>query len=163
MMEHKSQLFFEIAPQEENLQPALVTFDDESVDENGEKVLKVRLDKWLWAARFFKTRPLARAAIELGKILYNGQKTTPSKEIELGAMITLKQGRNRKVVSIRGLSTRRRNLEEGSALYEEIESVYTDFFDETEENVKSKRPVRFLRRNMHHDTANQFKNHEAKE
>ena len=158
MMERKSRVVFEIAPQEENL-PALITFDDEYTVVNGERILKVRLDKWLWAARFFKTRPLARAAIEQGKILYDGQKSTPGKEIEVGAVVTLNQGRHRKSVAIRGLSTRRRNLDEGHALYEEIESIYTnnieitvtsddDFFNRADNGVPVRKAVRYLRRSM---------------
>ena len=48
---------------------------------------EVRLDKWLWAARFYKTRSIAKAMIEGGKVHYNGQRTKVSKTVEVGAMI----------------------------------------------------------------------------
>lgn len=60
----------------------------------------VRLDKWLWAARFYKTRSLARNMVEGGKVHYNGQRTKPSKSVELGAQITLRQGHDEKTVII---------------------------------------------------------------
>ena len=54
----------------------------------------VRLDKWLWAARFYKTRSIAKEMIEGGKVHYNGQRTKPSKIVEVGAKIKLRQGIN---------------------------------------------------------------------
>lgn len=91
-----------------------------------ERVLKVRLDKWLWAARFFKTRALARLAVETKKVTYcvNGQKVSklsPSREIEVGAMLTIQHGRFTKIIIIKGLSTRRRSTEEALLLFEETE------------------------------------------
>ncbi len=53
---------------------------------------KVRLDKWLWAARFYKTRTLAKEAIEGGKVHYNHQRTKPGKLVEPGATVTLRLG-----------------------------------------------------------------------
>ena len=50
---------------------------------------EVRLDKWLWAARFYKTRSIAKAMIEGGKVHYNGQRAKVSKNVEIGAMIKL--------------------------------------------------------------------------
>ena len=52
---------------------------------------EIRLDKWLWAARFCKTRALARSMIEGGKVHYNGQRTKPGKQVEVGATIRLRQ------------------------------------------------------------------------
>ena len=52
--------------------------------------VEVRLDKWLWAARFYKTRALAREMIEGGKVHYNGQRSKPSKIVELNATLTLR-------------------------------------------------------------------------
>lgn len=95
---------------------------EDAVSSEGEgRNLKVRLDKWLWAARFYKTRALARAAVESGRILYNGQPTNPSLEIEVGCTINIIFGkRNQKQLVIRGLSTRRRNANEANELYTEI-------------------------------------------
>lgn len=84
-----------------------------------ERELKVRLDKWLWAARFFKTRALARAAVESGKVFYNGQRAKPSREIQVGASLQIRQGRFEKSVLITGLSTRRRSAQEATELFEE--------------------------------------------
>lgn len=86
-----------------------------------ERELKVRLDKWLWAARFFKTRALARAAVEQGKVFYNGERSKPSREIEIGALLQVRHGRFEKTVIVKGLSTRRRSTEEALSLFEETE------------------------------------------
>lgn len=91
----------------------------ESLDDSRELI--VRLDKWLWAARFFKTRAVARLAVEKGKVLYNGDRVKASREIELGATICIQQGRMQKTIIVRGLSTRRRGTEESIQLFEETE------------------------------------------
>ena len=80
---------------------------------------KVRLDKWLWAARFFKTRSLAKQAIEGGKVHYNGSRSKVSKEVELGATLTIRQGRDEKEVAIIALSDQRRGATEARLLYRE--------------------------------------------
>ena len=66
---------------------------------------KLRLDKWLWAARFFKTRSLAKAAIEGGKVHLGGQRVKVSKEISVGDTLQIRQGWDEKVV--RGAGTER--------------------------------------------------------
>ena len=53
---------------------------------------KVRIDKWLWAARFFKTRSLAKAAIENGKVHIDGNKSKASRQLEVGTVLTIRQG-----------------------------------------------------------------------
>lgn len=84
----------------------------------------VRLDKWLWAARFYKTRALAREMIEGGKVHYNGQRSKPSKLVELNATITLRQGNDERTVIIKGITEQRRPATEAVELYEETaESV----------------------------------------
>ncbi|EKO4005558.1 ribosome-associated heat shock protein Hsp15 [Vibrio fluvialis] len=84
----------------------------------------VRLDKWLWAARFYKTRSLARNMVDGGKIHYNGQRTKPSKLVEVGAIITLRQGNEEKTVVIERVSEQRRGAPEAQTLYSETaESV----------------------------------------
>ena len=62
--------------------------------------VEVRLDKWLWAARFYKTRALAREMIEGGKVHYNGQRSKPSKIVELNATLTLRQGNDERTVIV---------------------------------------------------------------
>ncbi|OOV88823.1 ribosome-associated heat shock protein Hsp15 [Oceanospirillum linum] len=80
---------------------------------------KVRLDKWLWAARFFKTRALAKKAIEGGKVHYNGDRCKSSKMAEIGAMLTLPQGWDEKRIEIIALSDQRRGAPEAALLYKE--------------------------------------------
>ncbi|WP_230409171.1 ribosome-associated heat shock protein Hsp15 [Zooshikella harenae] len=82
---------------------------------------KLRLDKWLWAARFFKTRALAKAAIEGGKVHYNGNRTKPSKEPIVGDTLTIRQGWDDKTVVITDLSQQRRGASEAQQLYYETE------------------------------------------
>ncbi|TNC80315.1 MAG: ribosome-associated heat shock protein Hsp15 [Oleiphilus sp.] len=81
--------------------------------------VKVRLDKWLWAARFFKTRTLAKDAIEGGKAHYNGQRSKPGKLVEVGATIKVRQGWFDKVVIVRSLSDKRQTASIAQTLYEE--------------------------------------------
>ncbi len=80
---------------------------------------QVRLDKWLWAARFFKTRSLAKTAIEGGKVHYNGARSKVSKIVELEAEIKLRQGWDEKTVIVKALSDQRRGAPEAQKLYEE--------------------------------------------
>ncbi|PAV24815.1 RNA-binding protein [Tamilnaduibacter salinus] len=82
---------------------------------------RVRLDKWLWAARFYKTRSIAKAAIEGGKVHYNQHRTKPGKMVEEGATVRLKQGTQEKVVVIDRLSEVRRGAPEAQTLYHETE------------------------------------------
>lgn len=81
----------------------------------------VRLDKWLWAARFFKTRGLAKKAIEGGKVHYNGARAKTSKTVERGALIRVPQGRDILEVEVVALSDQRRGAPEARALYRETE------------------------------------------
>lgn len=80
---------------------------------------KVRIDKWLWAARFFKTRALAKAAIEGGKVHIDRQRTKPSKEITIGVTLQIRQGWEEKTVEVIALSDQRRGAPEAATLYRE--------------------------------------------
>ena len=80
---------------------------------------KPRLDKWLWAARFFKTRALAKAAIEGGKVHYGGERSKPSKEPKIGDELQVRQGYDQRTVVIRAISMVRRGAPEAQLLYEE--------------------------------------------
>ena len=85
---------------------------------------KLRLDKWLWAARFFKTRSLAKAAIEGGKVHLAGQRVKVSREICVGDILKIKQGWDSKDILVKKLSDQRRGASEAQTLYEETpESV----------------------------------------
>jgi ribosome-associated heat shock protein Hsp15 len=79
----------------------------------------VRLDKWLWAARFFKTRALAKKAIEGGKVHYDGGRVKTSKGIEVGTLIKVPQGRDILEIKVLALSDQRRGAPEARALYRE--------------------------------------------
>lgn len=82
---------------------------------------KVRLDKWLWAARFYKTRAIAKQMIDGGKVHYNGQRTKCSRHVEIGATIQIRQGFDEKVVIVMALSDTRRGAPEAQKLYRETE------------------------------------------
>ncbi|UEA17925.1 ribosome-associated heat shock protein Hsp15 [Pasteurella canis] len=81
----------------------------------------VRLDKWLWAARFYKTRTIAKEMIDGGKVHYNGQRTKPNKHVEVGGIIKLRQGNEEKEVEVTALSSQRRGAPEAQLLYKETE------------------------------------------
>lgn len=79
----------------------------------------VRLDKWLWAARFYKTRSLARDAVQSGKVQYNGQRSKPGKIVELGASIKVPQGYDIKDVEVLQLKEQRQAAPLAQLLYQE--------------------------------------------
>ena len=81
----------------------------------------VRLDKWLWAARFYKTRTLAKEMIDGGKVHYNGQRSKPNKIVEVGATLKIRQGSDEKEIVVFALSTQRRGAPEAQLLYRETE------------------------------------------
>lgn len=81
----------------------------------------VRLDKWLWAARFYKTRTLAKEMIDGGKVHYNGQRSKPNKIVEVGATLKVRQGSDEKEIVVLALSTQRRGTPEAQQLYRETE------------------------------------------
>lgn len=85
------------------------------------KTAKVRVDKWLWAARFFKTRSLAKAAIEGGKVQLEGQRVKVSREIAIGDRLTIRQGWDEKDITILCLSDQRGPASTAQTLYEESE------------------------------------------
>ena len=95
---------------------------------------KVRLDKWLWAARFFKTRSLASEAIKGGKVAVNGHRAKPSREVEVGDTLVLRQGFDQKTVIVQALSDRR-----GPA------TVAQKLYTETAESVTAREQERELR------------------
>lgn len=90
------------------------------------EIEKLRLDKWLWAARFFKTRTIAKAAIEGGKVHFNGQRVKVSKEIQVGDQLKIRQGFDEKIITVKVLNDRRRPAPEAQLLYAETtESIST--------------------------------------
>ena len=82
---------------------------------------RLRIDKWLWAARFFKTRSLAAQAVEGGRVQINGERVKPAKDVTAGDEVVVDIGGLEWVIEVRGLSTRRGPAEEARRLYEERE------------------------------------------
>ena len=98
--------------------------DTDSTTKNS-SLQKVRLDKWLWAARFYRTRSLAKQAIEGGKVHFSGSRVKTSKEISVGDELTIRQGSatamTEKTVVVKDLSVQRGNATLAQNLYEETE------------------------------------------
>ena len=82
----------------------------------------VRMDKWLWAARFFKTRSLSATACELGRIESNGQPAKPSREVHIGDLLEVKNPSGAFQVEVLGLSEMRGPAPIARTLYRETEA-----------------------------------------
>jgi ribosome-associated heat shock protein Hsp15 len=114
----------------------------------------VRIDKWLWAARFFKTRTLAARSCELGRITYNGQPAKPAREVHIGDMLRIRNDTGDFTVEVLGLSDMRGPAAIAQALYMETfeskvlrqkqaeERKTMPFFDALSEGKPSKRDRR---------------------
>lgn len=83
---------------------------------------KYRIDKWLWAARFFKTRALAASAVESGKVLVSGARVKPAKTINIGDKLEIRLGQYRFEIEVAGLSSKRGGAPEAQKLYVESET-----------------------------------------
>lgn len=79
----------------------------------------VRLDKWLWAARFYRTRSIAKQAIESGHVRYEGERAKVGRAVRIGAVISARQGSDDREVIVRALSALRQGAPEAQKLYEE--------------------------------------------
>jgi len=84
-----------------------------------------RLDKWLWAARFYKTRALAKQMIDGGKVFYNGQRTKSGKAVSLGDKILLRQSYEEREVIVIALADSRRDATFAQTLYQETPTSVT--------------------------------------
>lgn len=82
----------------------------------------MRIDKWLWAARFYKTRALAVEEIDKGRVLVNNQAIKPAREVRAGDSITVRQGPVVRTVLLKGLSNQRGPASVAQQLYEETEA-----------------------------------------
>ena len=91
---------------------------DKQIEQNNESI---RIDKWLWAARFFKTRSLAADAVTGGKIDVNGARAKPSRIIRLGDKLSIRRGPYESTVVVKGLAKVRGPASEAQLLYEETE------------------------------------------
>ena len=81
----------------------------------------IRIDKWLWAARFFKTRTLAQDEVGLGRVLMNGQRLKPSRDVKVGDRLEIRRGDEVFHVVVEGLSAQRGPASEAQKLYRETE------------------------------------------
>jgi len=79
----------------------------------------VRLDRWLWAARLYKTRAIAKQAVEGGKVHSGGDRLKPGREISVGMQLTVRQGWDERTLLVTGLSETRRGASEAALLYQE--------------------------------------------
>lgn len=119
---------------------------------------RVRLDKWLWAARFFKTRALATEAVTGGRVHVGGQRVKPSRAIRLGETLRIQRDSSEYIVIVRALSERRGPAREAALLYEET----AESRQQREERVEQHRlqamtsprsegrPTKQDRRRIHH-------------
>ncbi|HJP61601.1 MAG TPA: RNA-binding S4 domain-containing protein [Gemmatimonadaceae bacterium] len=88
---------------------------------SSDEITRVRLDKWLWAARFFKTRGIAAQAIETGKVEVNGERAKRAKQLQVGDQLRIRIGPYHHVVKVRALSERRGPPAVAATLFEESE------------------------------------------
>ena len=117
----------------------------------------VRIDKWLWACRFFKTRSLAKQNIDGGKVKVNNVRAKPSRDLQVGDLVQFRHGWDERTVTVLALSDQRRGASEAQRLYEETEESISD----REKNaamrkasgksmlVSDRRPTKKERRQIH--------------
>ena len=82
----------------------------------------IRLDKWLWAARFFKTRPLATEAVNGGRVHLNGHRVKPGRAVQVGDTLRIQRGPVTYEIIVKGINKQRRPASEMDQLYEETEA-----------------------------------------
>lgn len=92
----------------------------------------VRIDKWLWAARFFKTRSLAADAVNGGKVHINGQRCKPGKEVKVGDLISVSKDQSTWEITVTDLNKQRRPAKEAVQLYSEDETSLKKRLDQAE-------------------------------
>jgi ribosome-associated heat shock protein Hsp15 len=90
----------------------------------------IRLDKWLWAARFFKTRPLATEAVNGGRVHLNGHRVKPGRLVHIGDALRIQRGSLNYEIIVKGINKQRRPASEMDQLYEE-----------TQESIESRRQM----------------------
>ena len=101
---------------------------------------RVRLDKWLWAARFFKTRTLATEAVDGGRVQVNGERAKPSRVVHPGDLLAIRIGPYAWTITVTGLSSRRGPATEARTLYTESDQSRLAR-EETIARIKAARPV----------------------
>jgi len=118
---------------------------------------KIRLDKWLWAARFFKKRALATEAIEGGHVHLNGTRVKPARAVQVGDELRVRRGQEEFTVTVLALSTQRGPASVASGLYEENEASRAAREQQAEERrlmrlanpQPARRPDKRSRRQIH--------------
>ena len=90
-----------------------------------QELTSIRIDKWLWAARFFKTRSLAQHAVELGRIHLDGQKVKPAREVKPGDLLKIERGEETFEIEVIGISSIRGSVPIAQQLYVETEASRT--------------------------------------
>ncbi len=118
-------------------------------------IASVRLDKWLWAARFYKTRSLAKEAIDAGHVRYEGQRSKVAKEVAIGAEISVRRGQDEIQVIVRERSDQRLAAPFARLLYAETDASKVRRAREAElraaadNEISSDRPNKLQRRLIH--------------
>ena len=121
-------------------------------------MIKVRIDKWLWAARFFKTRSLAKKALDGGKVHCDSKRVKASKEITVGTTLYIRQGYTVKEVEVIGLSDQRRGASEAALLYQETpesverrlnQSIQRKILGDCDKIHHQQKPTKKQRRQIH--------------
>ena len=118
---------------------------------------KMRIDKWLWAARFYKTRTLAAEEIDKGRVQINGQDVKPARDVKAGDTLSLRQGPVLRVVVVKGLSMQRGAAPVAQLLYEETQESVSNRLQAAEQrrlagepadSIEHGRPTKRDRRSM---------------
>lgn len=104
----------------------------------------IRLDKWLWAARFFKTRALATEAIAGGKVHVNGERVKPSKKIDVDVMLEITQGPVHKIVIVKRIFDKRGPASVAQTMYEETEQSQ-------EKRESQQEQMKYMRMGLQHE------------
>ena len=120
-------------------------------------IKSVRIDKWLWACRFFKTRSLSKQAIDGGKVTVNGVRAKPSREIQIDDLVQFRLGWDERTVQVRVLSDQRRGAPIAQTYYEEtpdsVESRKRSAAERKAQGasmlVSDQRPTKKQRRQIH--------------
>jgi ribosome-associated heat shock protein Hsp15 len=101
----------------------------------------LRIDKWLWAARFYKTRSLASEEVSKNRVQINGQDAKPSREVKVGVTLSIRQGTLEKTVIVKGISAMRGSAPEAQMLYEETAESLAKRTREAELNRLAREPA----------------------
>ena len=101
----------------------------------------LRIDKWLWATRFYKTRSLASEEVSKNRVQINGQDAKPSREVKVGVTLSIRQGAVEKTVIVKGLSAQRGPAPVAQLLYEETAESLAKRTLEAERNHLAREPA----------------------